>query len=144
MTARTCAELTPLDDEFRDNAPPLRSFGRVPPSFGTVPLSGMVAIYDPRWFEIAEGRFYVVESQHPPGGMGWQTYDEHTRRYDRDGGHRTLLKTERRVIRAMRRPATGTAWWFIQESGFADGPIHDWAVGHNVIGEVVGMYRPGT
>lgn len=123
--------------EFEAGAATLRSFDSIPPPFDVVPLGGMVAVYDPRWFDIVEGRFYVVESQHPPGGMGWETYDDHVRRYE---GPRTLLKTTRRVIRAARREHTGDAWWFIHERGSADGPIKDWAAGHNIVGEVVGIY----
>ncbi|XAP76978.1 hypothetical protein ABC955_10280 [Citromicrobium bathyomarinum] len=130
------------EDEFAPGAYSLRSFDHVPESFDVVPLRGMVALADPRWYEIAEGRYYVIETQHPPGGMGWETFDDCVRRRGSDGGPRPLLKTSRRVVRAVRRTATGDAWWFIHESGFADGPIKAWAVGHNVVGEVVGIYRP--
>jgi hypothetical protein len=27
-------------------------------------------------------------------------------------------------------------------SGFRDGPIHNWAIGHNFVGKVAGIYRP--
>lgn len=134
-----CGAPAPTQNDFATGAAKLRSFDRVPPPFDVVPLGGVVAVYDPRWFDIVEGRYYVVESQNPPGGMGWQAYDDHVRRYD---GPRTLLKTTRRVIRAIRREQTGDAWWFVHERGSADGPIKDWAAGHNVVGEVVGIYRP--
>ncbi len=141
MNAIALAEsaLAKTDDEFEAGAAKLRSFDRVPPPFDVVPLNGMVAVFDPRWYDIVEGRFYVVESQHPPGGMSWSTYDDHVRRYE---GPRTLLKTKRRVIRATRRKNTGSAWWFVHENGAGDGPLKDWAAGHNVVGEVVGIFRP--
>ncbi|MBH1944429.1 hypothetical protein I5L01_09305 [Erythrobacter sp. YJ-T3-07] len=136
------SKLAMPNGEFSSGTHALRIFDRVPSGHDVVPLCGMVAVSHPKWLEMVEGGFYVVETQHPPGGMVWQTYDEHVQRYDMDGGPRTLLKTSRRVIRAVRREATGDAWWFIHESGFADGPIKAWAVGHNVVGEVVGIYRP--
>lgn len=129
-------------DGFHSDALKLESFARIPPGFDVVPLSGMAAVFNPKWSDIIEGRYYVVESQQPTGGMSWHLYDEHVLRCDRDGSPRTLLKTTRRVVQAIRRENTGTAWWFVHESGFSDGPIKDWAVGHNIVGEVVGIYQP--
>lgn len=120
----------------------LRSYSAIPNDLEVVSLAGMVAVYSSCWSEITEGNYYVTESQRPPGGMTWQAYDEHVRRYETEGWPRTHLETKRRVIRATRRKHTGNAWWFIHERGSADGPIKDWAVGHNIVGEVVGIYRP--
>ena len=134
--------LVKMEDEFSSGTHSLRTFEHVPEGFDVVPVGGMVAVSDPRWYEIAEGSFYAIETQHPQGGMGWETYDDCVRRRGGDGGPRPLLKTSRRVVRAVRRAATGDAWWFTHESGFADGPIKAWAGGHNVVGEIVGIYRP--
>ena len=143
MNALAVANSTPITvaDEFEAGAATLRSFDRVPPPFDVVPLGGMVAVFDPRWSNIVEGRFYVIESQRPVGGMSWETYDQFNRAHG-PGEPRVRIATTRRVIRAVRKERTGDDWWFIQENGFADGPIMDWAAGHNIVGEVVGIYRP--
>lgn len=127
--------------DFYTGAPALSSFQSVPSGCDVTPMGGMVAIFDVRWSEIQEGGYYVVESQHPVGGMSWETCDQ-INRSKAPADPRVRLKTARRVVRATRRETTSGAWWFVQEGGFQDGPIADWAVGYNVVGEVVGIYRP--
>ncbi len=142
MNALALTHPTPAncEDEFGAGAPSLSVFDHVPKGHDVVPLGGLVAIFDSQWREIEEGRYYVVESQAPVSGMGWEAYDQFNEGHA-PGEPRVRIKTSRYVIRAVRRPTTGNAWWFVLESGFHDGPIADWAVGHNVVGEVVGIYR---
>lgn len=128
-------------DEFSADAPTLEAFDRVPAGCDVVPLCGMVAIFHPSWHEVREGSYYVTESQLPAGGMGWETYDQFNAKVGA-GEPRVRIKTARSVVRATRRPQADDAWWFVMESGFRDGPVANWAAGYNIIGEVIGIYRP--
>lgn len=106
-----------------------------------VALCGMVAVYESDWREVVEGGLYVVERQHPPGGMSWETYDRFNRQHG-PGEPRCRIITSREVIQARRLEAQPDAWWFVLPGGSYDGPLADWALGYSIVGKVVGIYRP--
>ena len=91
---------------------------------------------------LQEGALYVVESQHPVGGMSWETYDRFNREFVARGESRVRIATTRRVIRALRHPRMADHWAHVQPNGFHDGPFPDWAATHNIVGKVVGVFRP--
>lgn len=142
MNAIALPHAAAAEDEFSQSVQSLSLLDRVPPGCDVVPLAGMVAVYDTKSHDLREGRYYVIERQRPASGMSWATYDRFNHEHG-PGEPRTQLDTSREVVRAVRRPQTGDAWWFVLESGFANGPIKAWAAGHDLVGEVVGIYRPG-
>lgn len=124
----------------------LRIFDSIPRhNHDVVVLRGIVAVYatDVIGREgILENAYYVRESQHPYSGMSWDQWlrleveDRRPRSQPRGA-----LRTRRQVVRAIRWPRTGD-WALRLESGTVDGPYHDWAFGADLIGKVVGIYRP--
>ena len=134
----------PVANSFTADPLTLRIFGEVPDSCDVVPLRGLVAVYDTDWRFVRDGGLYVVERQTPVGGMSWETYD----RFNREHGPREprcRIKTSREVVQVRRRPGdSDPSWWLVLPSGFHDGPIADWALGHNFVGEVLGLYRPAS
>jgi hypothetical protein len=127
----------------------LRLFDRIPEfHHDIVALDGMVVVYDTYILGcegVQDGSFYVIEHQYPVAGMRWESWlqfewdDEHRKRRAQP---RSPLKTSREVIRAVRCPSGEDRWWFKLASGFSDGPIHGWSVGHNFVGKVVGLFHP--
>lgn len=123
----------------------LRVFTSIPEHHHDVTaLLGLVVVYDTDTLcreDIQEGALYVVEDHRPVGGMSWEIYD----RLNREHGPReprVRIKTSRRVIRAVRCEHDPGLWWQVLPSGHRDGPIYDWAMAHNFVGKVVGIYRP--
>lgn len=115
---------------------------------GIVALRGAVIVYetDTLYREgVQDGSFYVVESQYPPANMAWESWlwaeceDEHKHRRAQP---RSPLKTSREVVQAIRCPGGEDRWWYRLPSGFTDGPIQGWSIGHNFVGKVAGIYRP--
>lgn len=123
----------------------LRVFTSIPEHHHDVTtLLGLVIVYETDALcreGVKEGGLYVVESQQPVGGMTWDIYD----RLNRERGPReprARIKTSRRVIRAVRCDHDPELSWQILPSGYRDGPFHDWAMAHDFVGKVVGIYRP--
>ena len=123
----------------------LRVFSSVPEFHHDVAaLLGLVFIYETDGLcrkGIEDGALYVVEDQRPVGGVSWETYDQFNR------GHgprepRVRITTSRRVVRAIRRQDHPDHWWQVLPSGFHDGPFPDWSMTHNMVGKIVGLYRP--
>lgn len=125
----------------------LRVFSSIPENHhDVVPLLGMVAVYETdtlRRDGVIDGALYVVEDQRPVGGMSWETSDRLNRELG-PGQPRSRIKTRRRVVRAVKCPGDPSSWFHVQPGGYPDGPIVDWAVAHNFVGRVVGVYEPGT
>lgn len=152
MTARAVVTASPLPavlpppaDSF--SLSDLRLFTSIPKYHHDVAaLLGLVVVYetDTLYREgVIEGALYVVENQHPVGGMSWETYDEFNRRHG-PREPRVRIKTSRRVIRAARRGNGPDNWFQVQPSGYPDGPYYDWAVCQNMVGKVVGIYSPSA
>ena len=119
----------------------LRLFNSIPEDHDVVPLKGRVMVFDPNALhreEIVDGGLYVVENQHPVGGMSWETYD----RFNQTSEPRVRIKTSRRVVRTVRRENVPNQWWQVLPSGYHDGPFPDWSVTLNMVGKVVGIYIP--
>ena len=123
----------------------LRVFTSVPQyHHDVVALLGMVVVYDTHALgrEVVEdGGLYVVEDQRPVGGMSWETYD----RLNSDRGQLTpssQIKTTRRVVRLQHSHNMPECWDHVLPSGARDGPIPHWDVTFNMVGKVVGIYRP--
>ncbi|MGN6377151.1 MAG: hypothetical protein ACTHMG_16570 [Sphingomonas sp.] len=134
----------PLDDGF--NPREFRVFTSIPEhrDFGIVALKGLVIIYDEALLHtegVIENAFYVRERQRPVSGI----WDDWLRREwdDRDRRHspNVPLKVSREVAQAVRWPRSDH-WALRLPSGFTDGPYHDWSFGRDLIGKVVGIYRP--
>lgn len=127
----------------------LRIFTSIPDhrDIGIVALHGMVVIYDEKPIQlegIVDGSFYVRESQHPAAAMDWERWllAEWKCEYRaRNGQPSSLLKTRREVVKAMRWPYADN-WSVRLSSGHIDGPYHGWAFGRDLVGKVVGLYRP--
>lgn len=128
----------------------MRVFTEVPEHHhGIVALRGAVVIYETDTLyreKLQDGGFYVIESQHTPSRMQWQTWlrtelqDEHVERRAQPS---SPLRTTREVVQLVRRPAGGQdRWWHRLSSGFHDGPFYDWAVALHIVGKVVGIYAP--
>jgi hypothetical protein len=116
---------------------------------GIVAMRGMVVVYATDLIGregIIEGAFYVRESQRPPSCLPWATWlreavaDEAQRRVV---GPLSPLTIRREVVQTIRWPRHDD-WAVRLESGWVDGPYHDWAFGHDLIGKVVGIYHPGA
>jgi hypothetical protein len=111
-----------------------------------VALLGLAIVYETDTLGregITEGALYVVEDQHPVGGMNWETFDEFNRQHG-PCEPRVRIKTSRRVIRAVRGGSGPHNWWQVQQSGYPDGPYYDWAICQNMVGKVVGVYQPAS
>jgi hypothetical protein len=125
------------------------------PVFASIPayhhdvavLHGMVVVYDTDTLAkegVQEGSFYVKETQYPVAGMRWESWlrleceDQHR---DRRAQPRSPLKTRREVVQAVRLRGS----WFLRlASGFNDGPVEEWSLGHDFVGKVVGVYDPSA
>ena len=128
----------------------LRVFESIPPlDHDVVVLGGIVAVFDtqlPHIEGIVEGAYYVRESQHPVANMSWEQWlrlerddpDSHRRAQPR-----SPLKVTREVVQAIRWPHADN-WALRLASGGVDGPYHEWAFGTDLIGKVVGIFRPLT
>ena len=113
---------------------------------GIVSLRGAVLVYDagPLHREgILDGAYYVREHQRPTASMQWKQWLELEYGDAVKGSHGPtgLLRTTREVVQARRMPV-GDRWGLRLASGITDGPYHDWAFGRDLVGKVVGMYRP--
>ena len=93
---------------------------------------------------VEEGALYVRESQRPAANMLWESWlrleCEEAFRY-RNHCPRSPLKIVREVVQAVRWPRRD-AWALRLASGFVDGPYKDWAFGTDLVGKIVGVYRP--
>lgn len=124
-------------------------FGRIPdhPDFGIVALRGAVLVYDESDLHregVVEGALYVRESQHPTACMDWERWLDLERddaRRSRRAQPSSPLKTRREVVQAV-RAAAGDRWGLRLASGAIDGPYYEWAFGRNLVGKIVGIYRP--
>lgn len=123
----------------------LRVFSTVPEDHHDVAIClGMVLVYETDTLTrdgIEDGALYVVEDQRPPSGMSWEIYDRLNRSFWPDQP-RVRLKTTRRVVRAVKRIGDPEQWWQVQSSGYRDGPFAGIYVAQNMVGKVVGIYRP--
>lgn len=146
-TALTVASMLPAPPrpEATFTFPELQVFTRIPPKHhGVASVGGMVVVFDTHSLgrePIIEGAFYVAESQHPPAGMSWEQFLQHESARPASEP-RGQLVTRRRVVRTLRCASGQDRWWLVQPSGFSDGPICGWALGHNFVGKVVGIYQP--
>lgn len=128
--------------------PQLRVFVSVPDHCGVVSLRGTVVVFDPDPLHregVRAGSFYVLENQHTPACMQWRRWlreelgDEHV---ESRAQPRSPLKTSRHVVQLIRDTRLPNHWTRRLESGFCDGPYQDWSIGFNLVGKVVGIYRP--
>lgn len=115
---------------------------------GIVALRGAVIVYetDTLFREgIQDGSFYVVESQYPAANMPWESWlraeCEDEQRHGR-AQPRSPLITRREVVQAIRCSSGEDRWWHRLPSGFTDGPVQGWSIGHSFVGKVVGIYCP--
>lgn len=124
----------------------LRTFDRIPDDRHEVAvLLGEVVVYDIDALyreHLQEGALYVVENQHPVGGMSWETYDRFNKGHTARGAPRVRIAAKRRVIRALRDPRVADHWAHVLPNAAHDGPFPDWAAAHNIVGRVVGVFRP--
>ncbi|WP_126174355.1 hypothetical protein [Altericroceibacterium xinjiangense] len=141
-SAASLPVLIAAKEDFSFNG--MRIFTSIPDyHYDVAALRGMVIVYDRECLSrdpIKEGNFYVVESQYPVGGMSWEMWLE-LERGDRTSRAQpsSPLRTRREVVEAVRRDGR---WWHRLPSGFHDGPFQEWAVAHQMVGKVVGLYRP--
>jgi hypothetical protein len=127
--------------------PELRVFTSVPEHHhGIVALRGAVVVYETDALSregVLDGAYYVVENQHPPAGMRMDRWLEgEWEGSDRRAQPRSPLNVSRRVVQLVRCAERPGHWWQLQTSGFSDGPYPDWSVCFNLVGKVVGIYRP--
>lgn len=150
MTRQSTLPATPVAVPFRPGTSDfaiddLQVFTSIPEHrHDVVSLLGLVMVYETDALDyeaIQEGAFYVVEDQHPVGGMNWETHDRLNREHG-PSAPRSRIRTSRRVIRAVRCHHDPSLWWQVLPSGHCDGPIPDWSMAHNFVGKVVGIYRP--
>lgn len=146
MQLPTTINVLPAVSETPDFAlDDLRVFSSIPNAhYDVVPLLGMVAVYETDTLTrdgVIDGALYVIEDQHPIGGMSWETADRLNRERSPDQP-RYRIKTRRRVVRAVKHPNAPSSWFHLQPGGYPDGPIYDWAVADNFVGRVVGIYKP--
>ena len=137
-------ERPPSTVEF--DLPRMQIFTHVPEhrDSGIVVLEGMVFVFDRHLVRVEgflEGSFYVREHQRPVAGMSWETHDRLNREHGRQ--MRSRIDVDREVVQAIRWPSA-KEWALRLASGFVDGPYYDWGFGHDLIGKVVGIYRPET
>ena len=124
----------------------LRVFNTVPANgYDAALLRGMVVVYDRDIIGregVQIGQLYVRESQHAPSAMNWARWlDMEREGAERRGRPYSPLTTRREVVQAIEHPGTGLCA-FRLDSGFIDGPIHQWAMGFNLVGKVAGVYLP--
>ncbi len=113
---------------------------------GIVPMLGMVVVYATDLIGregILEGALYVREGQRPYCGSWehWLRLEVEAERERRLCGPQGLLRITREVVQAIRWPYDD-AWSLRLASGHVDGPYKEWAFGLDLIGKVVGIYRP--
>jgi hypothetical protein len=125
----------PLDNQapgfdFSD----LRVFTSIPPyHYDVVAMRGLVAVYDRECLGregIQMGKLYVRENQLPPSMMQWEEWLKREWA-DREGRHKPFsrLTVRREVVLAFTHPRHGGPCLRL-DSGFVDGPYHEWAFGH--------------
>ena len=127
----------------------LRAFSEIPPyDHEVIAFRGMVLTYATdaisRDGGLIEGAFYVLENQNPVSGMSWATHDRLNREHTERGEPRTRIKVKRWVVQALRWPTMSDHWRLVTPEGFSDGPYPDWSVTWDLIGKVVGVYRPAA
>lgn len=135
---------TAPDFDFDDHR--LRIFTHVPAhDHGIVALRGIVVVYDTQALHyegVTEGAYYVRESQYTPAGMSWESWlqaEWQTR--DRRVSPYSRLTSRREVVQAIHWPRPDS-WALRLASGAVDGPYIDGLFGFDLIGKVVGIYRP--
>lgn len=124
----------------------LRVFSHIPEGgFDVVAMCGGVIVFDRQahhWGPIEVGKLYVRESQHPPGASAYSDWLDREREDARSRGQPfALLKTRREVVQAITHPATGGPAYRLA-CGFIDGPYKEWCYSYDIVGKVVGVYRP--
>lgn len=139
--------LSPISPSCDFDFDGLAIFRHIPDNddFGIAALHGFAVIYDqsPLCREgIIAGSLYVRESQQPEACMSWDRWLEEELR-DRAPRRQPpgRLKTRRQVVQAIRW-RDGEHWAVRLASGAIDGPYCDWAFGTDLVGKVVGVYRP--
>lgn len=141
-------EPAPLDDQpagfdFSD----LRIFTSIPKyHHDVVAMHGLVVVYDTGCIGregIQIGKLYVREHQRPYAMRNWEEWLKHEwDERERRCGPAVRLRTNREVVQAIHWPRED-GLSLRMASGGVDGPYHDWAFGTDLIGKVVGIYRPG-
>jgi hypothetical protein len=124
----------------------LRVFTSIPRyHYDVVAMRGLVVVYDRECLGregIQMGKLYVRENQLPPSSMPWDQWlkSEWAEREDRHKPY-SRLTVRREVVLAFTHPRHGGPCVRL-DSGHVDGPYHEWAFGMDLIGKVVGIYRP--
>lgn len=121
----------------------LQAFETVPRGMGIATVAGEVVVYadDLSRTGPIENAYYVVEYQSLPGGMSWETF----RRIESE-----RITTSREVIRLERRAVNlpgdqhKTEMWQYRHFGnfWVTGPLPDHRVCDQIVGRVVGIFRP--
>jgi len=142
----------------------LELFQTIRPGFGLIRVEydsvmfreGEVAVFDEQWTAngrsypepiFDEGGIYVTEYQRPGGGMSWEMWNDNATKY----GARARLDIRRSMVRVARSRWRGCEdKWMIHplartsRGAFlcSDGPYDEFLLACQVIGKVVGIYRP--
>ena len=143
----------------------LRIFPSIPPRHGVHAVemnsvmfrAGEVAVYDELWASerqkngpvdtlLEPGCIYITETQRPVAMMSWEQWNERGTKYGR-----SRLQTRRSIVRVERSRWKGAEdCWMIhplasQSGGVfhcSDGPYDEIHLVDQIIGKVVGIYRP--
>ena len=110
-----------------------------------VPMHGLVIVFDKlafRYEGFIEGKLYVRENQRPAANLRYDSWLDLEREYGQPAGPSSPLVTHREVVRYVTHAPTGLPA-LRMDSRFVDGPYQEWAFGRNLVGKVVGIYRPG-
>lgn len=148
--ALTCIERPGLPPANLDEGPgfdfsDLRIFTSIPRhQHDVVAMHGLVVVYDTDCIGregIQFGKLYVREHQRPYAMRNWEDWLKHEwAERDRRCGPAVRLRTNREVVQAIQHRNGGPA--LRMATGGVDGPYYEWAFGSNLIGKVVGIYRP--
>ena len=110
-----------------------------------VALRGLVVVFDTECLRregIQMGKLYVRQNQSPPSSMAWEEWlKQEWADRERRHGPVSRLRISREVVLAFAHPRHGGPCVRL-DSGYVDGPYHEWAFGMDLIGKVVGVYRP--
>ncbi len=136
-----------IDQAFPEiEVPQLSAFDVVPEhGYGVVIMRGQVIVYDSEALHreaVIEGEYYVAESQRPPGNMPLINWLRLEQRDEVRAQPYSPLKTERQVVQLVRRGIGPDNWFQRLVGGYGDGPYYDATIGNNLVGRVVGIFRP--
>lgn len=125
----------------------LRIFADIPRhNHDVVPMHGLVIVFDRLAIHhegFVEGRLYVRESQRPTSNMSFASWVDIERQYGNPAGPSSPLVTRREVVQFIKHPRHGGPSLRLAR-GFVDGPYKEHTFGRDLIGKVVGVYRPQT